>query len=209
MVMSAPLVLSDTGNLGAAVVIGLFFGFFLERGGMGNPHKLTGVFYRTDFAVPKMMFTAILVAATGLCLLSDLKVLDMSRVYIIPTFLWPQLVGGVLFGLGYLVSGYCPGTAVAGLASGRLDALITMAGIGSGTLLFSVLYPGLEGFYKTSDMGTSTLPELLHVNHWALLLIVYVLAGIMFYVVERHEHRRQSPVVVKKVLNAASSPFDA
>jgi len=202
--MSAPLVLSDTVNLAAALVIGLFFGFFLERGGMGNPHKLTGVFYRTDFAVPKMMFTAILVAATGLCLLSDLNVLDMSRVYIIPTFFWPQMVGGILFGLGYLVSGYCPGTAVAGLASGRLDALVTTVGIGSGTLLFSALYPRLEGFYKTSDMGTSTLPELLHMNHWALNSIVYVLAGIMFYVMERNEHRRQHPVVAKKILHAAS-----
>jgi uncharacterized membrane protein YedE/YeeE len=203
MVMSAPFVLSDTVNLAAAVVIGMFFGFFLERGGMGNPHKLTGVFYRTDFAVPKMMFTAILVAATGLCLLSDLKVLDMSRVWIIPTFFWPQLVGGALFGLGYLVSGYCPGTAAAGLASGRLDALVTMVGIGSGTLLFSALYPWLEGFYKTSDMGTVTLPELLKVNHWALLALVYVIAGIMFYAMERHERRRQASIV-KEVLHAAS-----
>ncbi|HUI68575.1 MAG TPA: DUF6691 family protein [Nitrospirota bacterium] len=201
--MSAPLVLSDTVNLAAAVVIGMFFGFFLERGGMGNPHKLTGVFYRTDFAVPKMMFSAILVAATGLCLLSDLKILDMSRVWIIPTFLWSQLVGGALFGLGYLVSGYCPGTAAAGLASGRLDALVTMVGIGSGTLLFSVLYPWLEGFYKTSDMGTATLPELLQVNHWALLAIVYVFAGIMFYAMERHERRRQASMA-NQVLHAAS-----
>ena len=201
--MSAPFVLSDTANLAAAVVIGMFFGFFLERGGMGNPHKLTGVFYRTDFAVPKMMFSAILVAATGLCLLSDLKVLDMSRVWIIPTFLWPQLVGGALFGLGYLVSGYCPGTAAAGFASGRLDALVTMVGIGSGTLLFSALYPWLEGFYKTSDMGTVTLPELLKMNHWALLALVYVFAGIMFYAMERHERRRQSSMV-KEALHATS-----
>jgi uncharacterized membrane protein YedE/YeeE len=203
MVMSVPLVLSDTVNLAMAVVIGLFFGFFLERGGMGNPHKLTGVFYRTDFAVPKMMFSAILVAATGLCLLSDLKVLDMSRVWIIPTFFWPQLVGGALFGFGYLLSGYCPGTAAAGLASGRLDALVTMAGIGSGALLFSMLYPALAGFYKMSDMGTATLPELLQVNHWALLAVVYVFAGIMFYFMERHERTVQSSTM-KKVLHAVS-----
>nr|MDA8423641.1 hypothetical protein [Nitrospiraceae bacterium] len=63
--MSAPFILTDTTNLVMAVLLGLFFGFFLERGGLGNPHKLTGVFYLTDFAVPKAMFTAILVAATG------------------------------------------------------------------------------------------------------------------------------------------------
>ncbi len=201
--MSAPFVLSDSVNLIVAVVMGLFFGFFLERGGLGNPHKLTGVFYLTDFAVPKAMFTAILVAATGLCLLSDLKVLDMSRVWIIPTFLWPQLVGGALFGLGYLISGYCPGTAVAGFASGRLDALITMLGIGAGTVLFSILYPLLEGFYKTSDMGQVTLPDLLGMNHWVLLAIVYAFAGFMFYTMERFE--RKSPLFTsKKQLHAVS-----
>ncbi len=201
--MSAPLILSDTMNLVAAGVIGLFFGFFLERGGMGDPHKLTGVFYRTSFGVPKMMFTAILVAATGLCALADLKVLDISKVWLIPTFFWPQLVGGALFGFGFLVSGYCPGTAVAGLASGRVDALITMAGVAGGALIFSAFYPAMEGFYKTSDMGAVTLPELLQVNHWVVLAFVYVFAGIMFYVMERYE-QKGLPVASKKVLHTVS-----
>ncbi len=183
--MNAPLLLSDNANLIMAAVLGLFFGFFLERGGLGNPHRLTGVFYLSDFAVPKAMFTAILVAATGICVLSDLKVLDMSRVWIIPTFFWPQLVGGALFGLGYVVSGYCPGTAVAGFASGRMDALVTMIGIGFGSLLFAAVFPWIEGFYKTGNMGQVTVPELAGINHWILLAILFVLAGAMFYAMER------------------------
>lgn len=183
--MNAPLLLSDSANLVMAAVLGLFFGFFLERGGLGNPHRLTGVFYLSDFAVPKAMFTAILVAATGLCVLSDLKLIDMSRVWIIPTFFWPQLVGGALFGLGYVVSGYCPGTAVAGFASGRIDALVTMIGIGFGSVLFAAVFPWVEGFYKTSNMGQVTLPELAGMNHWIILAILFVLAGAMFYTIER------------------------
>jgi hypothetical protein len=197
MVMSAPLVLSENMNLVMALVLGVFFGFFLERGGLGNPHKLSGVFYLTDFAVPKAMFTAILVAATGLCLLSDLKLLDMSRVWIIPTFFWPQLAGGALFGLGFLVSGYCPGTAVAGLASGRLDALVTMVGVGAGSLLFAAVYPRLEPFYTTSDMGRVTLPELTGMNHWVVVAILFVLAGTMFYLMEWYERRGAGPVAGK------------
>jgi uncharacterized membrane protein YedE/YeeE len=199
MVMNAPLLLSENANLITALVLGLFFGFFLERGGLGNPHRLTGVFYLTDFAVPKAMFTAILVAATGLCLLSDLKLLDMSRVWIIPTFLWPQLAGGALFGLGYLVSGYCPGTAAAGLASGRLDALVTMIGIGAGTLLFAAIFPFVEGFYKSSDLGQTTLPVMTGLNHWVLIAILYALAGAMFYAMERYERNRRHPSLSKKV----------
>lgn len=200
--MNAPFLFNDNVNLIIALVLGVCFGFFLERGGLGNPHRLTGVFYLTDFAVPKAMFTAILVAATGLCVLSELKLLDMSRVWIVPTFFWPQLVGGALFGLGYLVSGYCPGTAVAGLASGRLDALVAMAGIGSGTLLFSVLFPWLEGFYKITDMGQPTLPEFMGLNRWVVLGIVFVLAGAMFYAMERHEKNKLSSPS-KKIMHPA------
>jgi uncharacterized membrane protein YedE/YeeE len=210
MVMSAPLVLSENMNLVMALVLGVFFGFFLERGGLGNPHRLTGVFYLTDFAVPKAMFTAILVAATGLCLLSDLKLLDMSRVWIIPTFFWPQLAGGALFGLGFLVSGYCPGTAMAGFASGRLDALVTMVGVGIGTLLFAALYPWIEPFYTTGDMGQITLPELTGMNHWVVVSLLFGLAGAMFSLMEWNERRKGRPRAGKPVeLSALSSPHAA
>lgn len=185
--MTAPLIVSQGMGLLLAVILGIFFGLFLERGGLGNPHKLTGVFYLTDFAVPKVMFTAILVAASGLFLLSDFGLLDMSKIWIVPTFFWPQLVGGAVFGIGFVFSGYCPGTAVAGLASGRLDALVTMIGIGAGSLVFAVLYPFIEGFYLSSQMGAATLPKALGIGHWFVMAFVYALAGGMFYLMERYE----------------------
>lgn len=187
MVMTAPFLFSQGTGLLLAVFLGIFFGLFLERGGLGNPHKLTGVFYLTDFAVPKVMFTAIIVAATGLYLLSDLKLLDMSRVWIVPTFFWPQLVGGALFGAGFVFSGYCPGTAMAGFASGRIDALVTMMGIGAGSLVFAVLYPVIEEFYASSPMDGATLPKVMGIGHWFAMAIVYALAVAMFYAMERYE----------------------
>ena len=190
--MTGPLVVSQEMGLLLAVMLGFFFGLFLERGGLGNPHKLTGVFYLTDFVVPKVMFTAILVASVGFYLLSDLKLLDLNRVWIVPTFFWPQLAGGALFGLGFVVSGYCPGTSVAGLASGRLDALVTMTGIGAGSLLFAVLYPALEGFYQSSAMGGATLPGVLGINHWIVLAVLVIVAGLMFFFMERYEMKSGS-----------------
>jgi uncharacterized membrane protein YedE/YeeE len=193
MVMNAPLyeygLLGDGASLIVAVVIGFFFGLFLERGGLGNPHKLTGVFYLRDFAVPKAMFTAILVASSGLYVMGDLKLLDMTRLWIVPTYFWPQVVGGALFGLGYLVAGYCPGTAVAGLGSGRIDALVTIFGMVAGSLLFAVVYPALEHFYKSSGLGTATLPGLLRINHWIVIAFVVLMAGAMFYSMERFERK--------------------
>jgi uncharacterized membrane protein YedE/YeeE len=170
-----------------AVVLGIFFGLSLERGGLGNPHKLTGVFYLRDFTVPKVMFTAIVVASVGLYLLSDLHLMDLDRVYIIPTFFWPQIVGGALFGVGYIVSGYCPGTAMAGFATGRLDALITIIGVGAGSLLFAVLFPILEGFYLSSEMGQTTLPKIAGLNNWVIIAAVVAFALGMFLLMERYE----------------------
>jgi len=187
--MMAPFEFSALAGLGLAVLFGMVFGLSLERAGLGDPHKLTGVFYYQDFTVPKVMFTAIIVAGTGLYLLADLKLLDLTRVYFVPTFFWPQLVGGALFGVGFVVSGYCPGTAVAGLASGKLDALITMIGVGAGTLLFAMLFPALEGFYVSSDLGTATLQKLIGVNHWIVLIVLAAFAGGMFLFFSWYEKR--------------------
>jgi uncharacterized membrane protein YedE/YeeE len=191
--MTAPFEISDMAGLGLALVFGLFFGLSLERAGLGDPHKLTGVFSFRDFTVPKVMFTAILVAGSGLYLLADLKLLDLGRVYFVPTFFWPQIAGGLLFGAGFVISGYCPGTAVAGLASGRLDALVTMIGVGAGSLLFAVLFPVVEGFYLSSDRGTETLPHIFGVNHWIVLVVLAVLAGGMFRFFNWYEKRSVHP----------------
>lgn len=187
--MTAPLITGPVLSFLLAIVLGFFFGLFLERGGLGNPHKLVGVFYLRDFAVPKVMFSAILVAAVGLYLLSDLKILDISRIWIVPTYFWPQLAGGLLFGVGFVVSGYCPGTAVAGFASGKIDALATMVGIGAGSLVFAILYPSLEKFHHSGAMEDVTLPMLLQVNHWIVIAFLAAFAAGMFLLMEWHERR--------------------
>ncbi len=195
--MSAPLyqyaAFGRDMSLVVAVVAGVFFGFFLERGGLGNPHKLTGVFYLTDFTVPKVMFTAVLVASTGLYLLSDLRLLDIGRVLFVPTYFWPQAAGGALFGIGYVLSGYCPGTSVAGAATGRIDALLTMAGIGAGSYQFAVYYPRIERFYLSSPMGTATVPRLFHFNHWAVIAVLWILALVMFSLMETADRKQVEP----------------
>ncbi|HXJ96702.1 MAG TPA: YeeE/YedE thiosulfate transporter family protein [Terriglobia bacterium] len=106
--MSAPFSdsLSMTAYLATAVVLGLFFGFFLERAGFSSALKLTAQFYFKDFAVLKVMFTAIVIAMLGIVYLSLVGWLNMSQVYIPATFLWPQLLGGLLLGFGFIVGGY-------------------------------------------------------------------------------------------------------
>jgi len=195
MVMIGPLssfgMISENMGFFLAVVIGIFFGFFLERGGLGNPRKLTGVFYLTDFTVPKAMFSAIVTATVGLYLMADLKLIDLSRIWIVPTFFWPQIVGGALFGVGFVISGYCPGTAAAGFSSGRIDALVTMIGIGVGSVIFAYFFPWMENFYNSSAMGGVTLPQLMHINHWLIVAMVVIIAVAMFIMLERFEKQKR------------------
>jgi uncharacterized membrane protein YedE/YeeE len=189
MVMTAPFEINETLSLGTAVLLGLVFGVALERGGLADPHRLTGAFFFRDFTMPKVMFTAIIVASAGLYALSDLHLLDLGRVWIIPAFFWPQLAGGAIFGVGYVLSGYCPGTSAAGLASGRIDALVAMIGIVTGSLLFAFLYPALEGFYLSSDMGAMTLQKLLGTGHWAVIICLAAAAVALFAALGRMERR--------------------
>lgn len=188
--MIGPFEFSEPVNLGLAIVFGIFFGLSLERGGLGNPHKLSGVFYLRDFTMPRAMFTAIVVASIGLYLLADLHLLALDRIWFVPTFFWPQIVGGALFGVGFFVSGYCPGTAMAGFATGKLDALITMIGVGAGSLLFAVLFPYLEKFYLSSDMDSATLPSLAGVNHWIIIIPLIAVAGGMFFFMDKFEKKQ-------------------
>jgi len=106
--MSAPFATSFSTftYFAVAVVLGLFFGFFLERAGFSSALKLTAQFYFKDSAVLKVMFTAIVVAMLGLVYFSLMGWLNMGQVYIPATFLWPQLVGGLLLGAGFIVGGY-------------------------------------------------------------------------------------------------------
>ena len=106
--MNAPFykfgLFGDEASFILAFVIGIGFGFFLERAGFGSGRKLAAQFYLRDLSVLKVMFTAIITAMTGLYLLSRFGMVDLSLVYLGPTFLVPQIVGGLLLGFGFVTA---------------------------------------------------------------------------------------------------------
>jgi len=95
-----------TYSLQLAGLIGVLFGFLLERAGFGNARKLVATFYLRDFAVLKVMFTAIVVCILGLLFFSVFGWIDLSKVYLLPTYIWPQIVGGFVLGMGFVIGGY-------------------------------------------------------------------------------------------------------
>ena len=167
----------DEMSLVLAFVLGTGFGFFLERAGFGSARKLAAQFYLYDMSVFKVMFTAIVTAMLGVTYLGWLGWLDLSLVYLVPTHLVPQIVGGLVLGVGFVVGGYCPGTSVASLATGRVDGFVYAFGIGAGTLVYAEVFPWIKGFVNSNDMGQVTLPEVFNLP-WGLLVFAVVLVAV-------------------------------
>ncbi len=168
-------------SLGAAVVIGLAFGFVLERAGFGRAQVLVAQFYGTKMTVYRAMFTAVVTASIGAALLSAAGLLDLRQVTInYPTFLWPMIVGGLLVGAGFVTSGYCPGTSVVAAASGKLDGAFTIIGVILGTVLYAEVQPALGAFHDSGSLGGVFLYKLLGLPPLVMALAVAVVAVLTF-----------------------------
>jgi hypothetical protein len=183
--------IGDGAALGAALVLGAAFGWFLERGGLGNARKLSAQFYLADFTVFKVMFTAILTAMLGIFWLGRLGVVDVARVYVPETYLLPQLAGGALFGAGFVVGGLCPGTSCVAAATGRLDGLALVFGMLGGVWLFGEAFPLVERFYSSTPRGVLTLPALLGLPYGVAVAAVAALALGAFAAIGRLEGGRE------------------
>lgn len=179
----------DGGAILAALAIGVAFGWFLERAGMGNARKLAGQFYLTDLSVFKVMFSAILTAMLGAFWLGRIGVLDLSRVYVPETYVLPQLVGGLLFGVGFAIGGLCPGTSCVAAATGRGDGMSVVGGMFAGVLLTGMLLPRVATFFQSTSRGAWTLPQALHLPYGVVVALIVAVALAGFALAERIEHR--------------------
>jgi hypothetical protein len=186
----APFDLSTLGTLGNAVTfgaIGLGFGAVLEMGGFGDTRKLAGQFYLRDMTVLKVMFTGIVVAAVLVAGATSFGLLDMSRVWINPTYLWPGIVGGLIMGVGFILGGFCPGTSVVAASTLKIDGMLFLAGALGGVWLFGETVSSFEPFFLSSSMGRFTLPEWLGLPTGVTLVLVVLMALAMFWAGELAE----------------------
>jgi len=179
-------------GLWIALAIGIAFGWCLERSGMGSARKLAGQFYLTDLTVFKVMFSAIVTAMLGVFWLGWLGVVNVSRIYVPETFILPQLVGGIVFGVGFAIGGLCPGTSCVSAATGRVDGLMVVLGMFAGVLVTGVLFSSLEPFYNSTPRGQLTLPTLFHLPYGVVALAVVLVALGGFRVAELLESRSRA-----------------
>ncbi len=175
-------VISGEWNHVIALLIGVAFGFILESSGFSSSRKLAGVFYGYDFVVLKVFFTAAITAMIGLLYFDYLGWMDLSLIYINPTFLTSAIIGGVIMGVGFVMGGFCPGTSFCGAAIGKIDAIVYTGGMFIGILIFSEAFPLFENLYSAGDLGPVKVYESLGIPASWFVVGLIMIALTAFYV---------------------------
>jgi uncharacterized protein len=166
------------------LVFGIVFGFLLQKGGATKYNIIIGQLLLTDFTVLKIMLSAVV---TGMIGIFALKSFGLVEHYPKKGSAGKNIIGGLIFGVGFAVLGYCPGTIAGAIGNGYLDAIVGgLAGILLGAALFANLYPRLrQGLLKVGDFGNLTLPELFKVNDWVIVVPLSLLIFFFLFWLER------------------------
>lgn len=181
-----PLV-AATPTLIAGAIFGLVFGFLLQKGGVGKYNVLIGQLLLQDWTVVKIMLTAIVVGMIGVFTLHHFA---MVNLHIKPTRIGANIIGGLLFGVGFALMGYCPGTAAVALGQGSWDALFGMAGLIAGSWMFAELSGWTKRtIEKWGDLGKLLLPDLLNVPRGVFVVCFVAALTALLVVLEQFTTR--------------------
>jgi len=176
-------------NVVAPLAIGFVFAWLLQRAGLSRYDRIANVFRFRDYAVLQFLLSALVTAAVGLRVLDSLGLVEDLPVP--ATLVVGNLVGGLVFGAGMALSGFCPGTVAAGAGEGRLDYLVPgMLGLLAGALVYGLAYDTLmPAIAKLGNYGPITLADVAHADaSWVVVLFAEITA-IVFYAVERMRAR--------------------
>ena len=165
------------------VMFGVIFGFLLQKAGVAKYHILLGVLLLEDFTVVKVMLTAIIVGSIGVY---GLHALGLVKVHIKPTRYAANIIGGLLFGVGFALLGYCPGTGAAALGQGNWDAIAGVIGLMAGSYLFAEMSGWIgRTVLKWGDRGKLTLPELFRIDRKLFLIVLIPLLIVVLVAIDR------------------------
>lgn len=165
-------------------VTGILFGFLLQKSRVLRYDKQLGALRLRDFTIVKFMLSAVIVSMVGIYFLKDI---GLVKLHLKPTVLGANIIGGLIFGTGWGLLGYCPGTAVGALGEGRWDALFGIAGMLLGAAIYAEVYPALKGnVLRWGSFGKITLPGILGINHWIVIMaFVIAVIGLFFWLEEK------------------------
>jgi hypothetical protein len=147
------------------------------------------MFYGYDTVVLKVFFTGAITAMLGLLFFSLFGWIDLSLIYVNPTFLWSAIGGGVIMGAGFIIGGFCPGTSVCAAAIGKIDAMVFIGGIFLGIFFFAEGFPLLKTFYMAGSFGPLKISDFFGISGGLMALLVIIAALVMFKLGELAEKK--------------------
>ncbi|WP_045220157.1 DUF6691 family protein [Desulfonatronum thioautotrophicum] len=166
------------------LITGILFGALLQQAEVLRYEKQVGAMRLMDMTIVKFMLTTIVVGSIGIFLLKDLGLVSFDPR---PLSLGLQIIGGLLFGLGWALIGYCPGTSLGALAEGRYHVIWPILGMLIGGLVFAFLYPMIQEHIRPmGNYGPISVADMLGINHWFVILALAVGAGFLFRFFEKH-----------------------
>ena len=180
-----------------ALILGTFFGFSLNKAGLTRYSKIVNVFRFTDLTVLKFMMTALVVAMSGLYTLRAFGWITFPNVP--STYIAGNLIGGLLFGVGMALTGFCPGTFAAGSGEGKLDYLIPGTfGFLTGAAIFGLTYQQVfPQIQAIANVGSVVIPDLWNLNAFLVVLLFALMTGMLFYLIDRAGLFRKKQIEMK------------
>jgi len=160
------------------LITGVLFGFLLQKGRVLRYDRQLGALRLLDMTIVKFMFSTVVVGMVGVYLLKDF---GLAKLSVKPTLLGANILGGLIFGIGWGLLGYCPGTSAGALGEGRWDAVWGILGMLVGAALYAEAFPFMKRTVLTwGDLGKLTLPDVLGVSPWVIIPVFVVAAVAIF-----------------------------
>jgi uncharacterized protein len=168
-----------------ALLLGVFFGFALNKAGLTKYHKIANQFRLTDMAVLKFMMTSLAVSMMGLYLLRGLGLVTFPSVP--ATYVVGNVVGGLIFGVGMALTGFCPGTCAAGAGEGKTDYLIPgLLGFLVGAGIYGLTYPDIfPAISSVANVGSVVIPDIWNLSPFLTVAFFTLMALFLFYLIDR------------------------
>ncbi len=174
----------DKAPLAWGLGFGILFGFLLHKGGVTKYDVIVSQLLLTDFTVVKVMLSAVVTGMLGIYLMKSLGWVKLSPK---SGSVGINVIGGLIFGVGFALLGYCPGTIAGAIGNGFLDALVGgLAGILAGAGIYAAIYTKVKDrILKKGDFGNITFPELFRVNDWAVVIPAAAVILLLLIWIER------------------------
>lgn len=160
---------------------GIIFGIIIQKIGASDYDTILGAFRLKDLKIPKVVLLAISIGSVGIAMLNRFGV---TPLYLLPFPVFGIVIGGIIFGSGMALSGYCPGSTLVAISEGKIDAIFCLLGGLTGALFYALIYPYIR-FYTEEllNLGKISISSLLGINHLyaSLIFVALILASLYFF----------------------------